>query len=210
MKTLSLATGIHGRVLVRDVPAAGVAVLGFHGYMENADIQLKRLSALPGSERWTLVSVQGLHRFYLGRTETVVAGWMTRQDRDDMIFDNIAYYDRVVEAVVPPGVQIITIGFSQGVAMAFRGGVRGRRKASGIIALGGDVPPELLADAASEFPAVLLARGERDTWYSAARLDADVDALRSRSVPVEAIVYQGGHEWTPDVAAAASTYIQRF
>ena len=46
-----------------------IAVLvGFHGYTENADIQMERLAALPGSERWTLVSVQGLHRFYRGRS----------------------------------------------------------------------------------------------------------------------------------------------
>lgn len=37
--------------------------------------------------------------------------------------------------------------------MAFRAGVRCRRRASGIIAVGGDVPPELPADAALRFPA---------------------------------------------------------
>ena len=53
---------------------------------------------------------------------------MTRQDRDDMIADNIEYVDRVVAAAAPPGVPLVTAGFSQGVAMAFRAGVRGRRR----------------------------------------------------------------------------------
>jgi len=210
MKTLSLPTGTHGRVLVREAVGPSVVLVGFHGYMENADIQMERLAGIPGSERWTLVSVQGLHRFYLGRSETVVASWMTRQDRSEMIVDNLGYYDRVVETVVPPATRIVTAGFSQGVAMAFRGGVRGRLKASGIIGVGGDVPPELLADGASEFPAVLLTRGQGDTWYSDAKMAGDVDSLRLRHVPVDTLTYAGAHEWTPDVAAAASAFIGDF
>ena len=57
--------------------------------------------------------------------------------------------------------------------MAFRAGLLGARKADAILALGGDVPPELLADTAVEFPRVLLARGSRDEWYSAAKIAAD-------------------------------------
>jgi predicted esterase len=91
--------------------------------------------------------------------------------------------------------------------MAFRGAVRGRRRASGIIAVGGDIPPELLADPAATFPPVLLARGERDDWYTAAKLEGDINALRARDVPLDTLVYPGAHEWTPDVGAAASTFI---
>jgi len=175
--------------------------------MENAAIQMERLEALPGAGRWTLISVQGLHRFYRGRSEDVVAGWMTRQDRDEMIADNIEYVDRAIDAAAPTDVPLFTTGFSQGVAMAFRAGVRGRRRAGGIVAVGGDVPPELLDDPALAFPAVLLARGERDDWYTAAKLEADVRALRARGSGAEALVYPAGHEWTPDVADAATAFI---
>jgi predicted esterase len=208
MKALQVATRIHGRVLVREAADPAAVIIGFHGYMENADSQMDRLVSMPGSDRWTLVSVQGLHRFYRGRSEEVVASWMTRQDRDEAIADNIEYYDRVVEAVAPPGARIVTTGFSQGVAMAFRGAVRGSRRAAAIIAVGGDVPPELLDDAASAFPAVLLARGDRDDWYTTGKLKGDVNALQARDVPLETFVYPGAHEWTPDVAVAASTFIR--
>ncbi|MEX1128762.1 MAG: hypothetical protein WD227_05555 [Vicinamibacterales bacterium] len=207
MKVLSVAAPTHGRVLVRDVAAPLAVVAGFHGYMENAAIQMERLEALPGSERWTLISVQGLHRFYRGRSEDVVAGWMTRQDRDEMIADNIDYVDRAIDAAAPAGVPLFTAGFSQGVAMAFRAGLRGRRRASGIVAVGGDVPPELLDDPVP-FPAVLLARGERDDWYTTAKLDADVRALRARGSHVEPVVYPAGHAWTPDVASTAAAFVQ--
>jgi len=206
----SVPTGTHGRVLVRpggDAPR-GVLV-GFHGYGENAAAQFARLEAIPGAGDWTLLSVQALHRFYRGRSaEEVVACWMTREDREDAIADNIAYVDAALD-VLPAGApaRIVYAGFSQGVAMAFRAAVRGKRSAAGVIAVGGDVPPELLADAALSFPPVFLARGTKDEWYTAAKLDADVAALQSRGVRVDAFVYDAPHEWTAEVSDAVGRWL---
>ena len=160
-----IPTTTHGRILVREPRAAAMrgVLVGCHGYMESAAIQMERLAGIPGASSWTLVSVQGLHRFYRGRTENVVASWMTREDRDVAIADNLAYLDAALDAVPHGGTtRIVYAGFSQGVAMAFRAALRGRRRAAGVIAAGGDVPPELLADAALRFPPVLVARGTRD------------------------------------------------
>jgi len=209
VKTLSIATTTHGRVLVRETADPTAVVVGFHGYMESAEIQMERLQRLPGSERWTVISVQGLHRFYKGRSEEVIAGWMTRQDRDDMIVDNIEYANRAIEMAAPSDVPVFAAGFSQGVAMAFRAGVRGQRPASGIIAAGGDIPPELLADPAAEFPAVLLARGEADEWYTAEKLNADVAGIGARGKQPLVLLHPGGHDWTTDVADAAARFIQK-
>jgi predicted esterase len=209
MRTFNVETRTHGRVVVRDAADPIAVVVGFHGYMEDAEIQMDRLIRIHGSERWTLASVQALHRFYRGKSQVVSASWMTRQDRELMIADNIEYVSRVVETLVPSTAPLITVGFSQGVAMALRGAVRASKKASGAIAVGGDVPPELLADSSVRFPPVLLARGDKDDWYTAEKLDADVFALRSRGVPVETLIYPGGHEWTTEIADAASAFISR-
>ena len=211
MRVESIETPTHGRVLVREASSPPNAVLlGFHGYMENADIQMERLSSLPDADGWMLVSVQGLHRFYRGRSQEVVSSWMTRQDREQMIQDNIEFTSRVVERFVPADVPFVTIGFSQGVATAFRAAVRGRRRAAGVIGVGGDVPPELLADSGSVFPPVFLARGDADEWYTTAKLDADVSALRSRGVPVASLAYAGGHAWTPEVAQAVGGRTRKY
>lgn len=209
MRTLNINTRTHGRVLVRDAPDADAIVVGFHGYMEDAEIQMDRLAQMPGAERWTLVSVQALHRFYRGRTQTVSASWMTRQDRELMIADNIEYGSRVVEATVPAGIMWIAAGFSQGVAMAFRIALRGTRRAGGVIAVGGDVPPELVADAVTVFPPTLLLRGQDDEWYAAEKLNADVTALEERGAAVHAITYEGGHVWDDAVSREASDFIGR-
>jgi predicted esterase len=208
-----IPTTTHGRVLVREARAAAARgmIVGFHGYMENATIQMDRLQAIPGAALWTLVSVQALHRFYRGRSQDVVACWMTREDRDTAIADNIEYVDAALDAVPHDDVtRIVYAGFSQGVAMAFRSAIRGRHGAAAVIGIGGDVPPELLLDPAARFPIVLLARGARDEWLSAGQFRADLNALSAR-VPaprVRALEYDGAHEWHGPVADAAGDFLE--
>jgi len=209
-EAINVAARVHGRVLVREATRPSLALVGFHGYMESAAIQMERLSAIVGAERWTLVSVQGLHRFYRGRSDEVVASWMTRQDRELMIEDNIAYAGEVLDRACPLDVPIVTAGFSQGVAMAFRTAVRARRGSAAVVAVGGDVPPELFADAGAAFPPPLIVRGERDEWYTAEKAAKDLAALRARSVETEYFVHHGGHEWTTQVSAAVGAFVSRF
>ena len=206
LTSLSLPTTVHGRVLVRDVPDAPLVLVGFHGYFENADIQMDRLQAIPGADRWTLVAVQGLHRFYRGRSDDVVASWMTKQDRELMIADNIAYADRVIERIGRPQAALVMCGFSQGVGMAFRAAVRGARRADGVIGVGGDIPPDLREDRTASFPPILLARGVDDEWYSAAKLETDLSAMAARGVDVLARSYAAGHEWTSAVDALVADF----
>ena len=207
MRTLSIETPTHGRVLVRERAGARIVLIGFHGYTENAEIQMARLEAVAGAAEWTLVSVQGLHRFYRGKTSEISASWMTRQDREQMIADNLEYADRVVSAVVRSPTKIVTLGFSQGVAMAFRAALRGRVHADAVVAVGGDIPPELLADPGIQFPSLLLARGETDDWYTASKLDNDVTALRARGITPATSVYPGGHAWTDAIGSRAHDFI---
>jgi predicted esterase len=207
-----IPTTTHGRVLVREARAAAARgiLVGFHGYMENARTQMDRLQAVSGAALWTLVSVQALHRFYRRRSEEVVASWMTSEDRDAAIADNIEYVDAALDAVPHgPETRIVYAGFSQGVAMAFRSAVRGRHGAAGVVGIGGDVPPELLADGEAVFPYVLLARGARDEWLTAQKFRADLNALAARTPParVRALEYDGGHEWGGPVAEGVSDFL---
>jgi predicted esterase len=208
----SIATPTHGRVLVRRArtrPVRGV-LAGFHGYTETAAIQLARLEALPGAGAWTLLSVQGLHRFYRGRTPDIAASWMTHEDRENAIADNVAYVNAAVGLVAEDAAAgLVCAGFSQGVAMAFRAAILGATPASGVIAVGGDVPPELLADRSLTFPPVFLARGTADEWYTAAKFETDVTGLTARGATFEPFVYDAPHEWTPAVSQAAGNWLAR-
>jgi predicted esterase len=208
----AVPTMTHGRVLVRPARAGAArgVLVGFHGYMENAAIQMSRLEAIPATAAWTLVAVQALHRFYRGRTQDVVASWMTREDREDAIADNLAYVAGALDLVPhDETTRIIYAGFSQGVPMAYRAAILGREVASAIIAVGGGVPAELPADPSAVFPPVLLLRGARDVeWYTQAKYEADVSALSARGVTFQPLVYDGAHEWNTAVGDAIAAFIR--
>lgn len=191
-------------------------LVGFHGYGEDADEQLERLRAIPGSSRWLRVSIQGLHRFYERRTDRVVASWMTRQDRELAIIDNIAYVTACLDAAAaewPTTPTVVFTGFSQGVAMAFRAAVNMTGRVASVVAIsvvavGNDIPPELAPSALEGVSAALIARGTSDAWYTKEKLAADEQRLRDCSVNVRALEYNGGHEWSSEVTAAAADFLR--
>jgi predicted esterase len=210
----TIPASTHGRYLVEPADTADPAPLlvGFHGYAEAAETQLERLRAIPGSQGWLLVSVQGLHRFYRRRSGDVVAGWMTRQDRDLAIADNRAFIGAVIDEVAlnwRVAQSLVFAGFSQGVAMAFRAACSSSRPVSGIIALGGDVPPELDGASLARTRTALLGRGQRDEWYSADLFVKDAVRLREAGVDVRTVAFDSGHEWTPAFSAEAGAFLER-
>lgn len=204
---------ITGRYLVRSParPAPAPLLVGFHGYGENAAHHLHQMSLIPGSHDWLLVSIQALHRFYERKTGTVVGSWMTSEDREQMILDNVAYVDSVVATVSRTNHATSTVvysGFSQGVGMAYRAAIRGRTPAAGIIALAGDVPPELQTDDPADWPRVLIGRGTDDQWYTQEKMDSDVTFLATQNASIDPLVFHGGHEWHDDFRTAAGHLLQ--
>ncbi|HEY3384644.1 MAG TPA: hypothetical protein VGK32_23025 [Vicinamibacterales bacterium] len=212
LRVETVAATTHGRFLVRppdDGAEPALLLVGLHGYGESAERHMAQLRRIPGHDKWLMVAVQGLHRFY-GRDEEVVASWMTREDRELAIADNVAYVDAVVAAVRRrhgAATFPVFLGFSQGVAMAFRAAVLGAAGSAGIVALGGDIPPEVRGQPAASFAHTLIARGERDTWYTAEKMDADENFLRSIACPFESLTFDGGHEWTDDFRRAAGQFL---
>jgi predicted esterase len=207
----AIAVETHGRYLV-EVPAGGgrwPLLIGFHGYAEAAEHQLARLRSSAPAGGWLVVAVQGLHRFYRGRREEVVANWMTRQDRELAIADNLAYVAAVIDAVSREWTtdgRVVFAGFSQGVAMAFRAAAH---RGAPVVAFGGDVPPELDSAALAKIPSVLIGRGTRDDWYGRDTNEADVRRLQAAGTEVESRAFDAGHEWTEEVSRAAADFLSR-
>ena len=209
----TIAASTHGRYLVLPPCASDPAPLlvGFHGYAEDAGAQLERLRAIPGSDAWLIVSIQGLHRFYQRRTNDVIASWMTRQDREHAIADNLTYVDAVVDevsrefAALP---RVVFAGFSQGVAMAFRAAAASSRGVAGLIAAGGDVPPEIGLETLARVGSALVCRGVHDPLYAPATFQNDLRRLRESAVQVTSLEFDGGHEWSTPVLDAASFFLR--
>ena len=208
MHTRTIRTATHGRYLI-DIPDHSRATLvGFHGYKENAAIHMDVLRRIAGVRAIGLISIQGLHRFY-SRGNDVVANWMTKEDREQAIADNIDYVGSVLTTIADEfGITrpMIYAGFSQGVAMAYRAAAFVQRPCDGVIALAGDLPPDV-APVASSLPRTLIGRGSEEEWYTADKSAKDLEALRAAGVKVEEFVFEGGHEWTPQFCARAAAFV---
>src|SRR6185503_2699767 len=91
---------VHGRYLIRMPTTAGPwpVLFSFHGYGEDAATNMDAVQRIPNVSGWLTVAVQALHPFYT-KNERIVASWMTRQDRELAITDNVRYVAGVVEAV---------------------------------------------------------------------------------------------------------------
>jgi len=204
---------VHGRYVVRPAPAGGGALwlVGFHGQAETAASFMESLERIPRGDAWLLASVQGLNRHYTRRNQEGVASWMTSEDRELAIADNVAWVDSVLDRLeqefgAPRA--IVVAGFSQGVAMAYRTALLGRRACAAILTCGGDVPPELLPGAPRPWPIVLAATGDADAWYTPGRLGADLGALRALGADAREVVFGGGHEWASAFTEAAGEVLR--
>src|SRR4051812_35736744 len=124
---------------------------------------------IPGADECVLASLQALHLFYTKAGE-VVGSWMTKRDRERTIADNVAYVAAAVARLrreVETDSRLAYAGFSQGAAMAYRAAAWAGHPCQAVIAIGGDMPPEVAEDASVRWPLVLLTRGERDTFFTA-------------------------------------------
>ena len=93
--------------------------------------------------------------------------------------------------------------------MAYRAALSGTRPAAGIIALAGDIPPELKTDEATRhpWPKVLIGVGHLEQWYSSDKVKQDEEFLASRGIDHSIVRFKGGHEWTEEFRNAAGAFL---
>ena len=194
---------VHGRYLVAPARTSAPVgwLVGFHGYAQTAAEFLPGLVRAVQAGDWHVASVQALHPFYT-KAGGVVANWMTREDRELAIRDNVGYTDAVCDALerefgAPR--RLVFAGFSQGVAMAYRAALQGRRRADALFTVGADPPPELHGGGRQPWPLVVALTGARDEFYSAERLESDAAVVRAAGGAVRTHVFEGGHAWEEPV-----------
>ena len=178
-----------------------------HGYGQLAAKFLEPF--VPLETPWRrIVAPEGLSRFYLDRSRVGVntqagvgATWMTREDREHEIEDQISYLDALLDRLQPeaaaPGVRLRILGFSQGVATVTRWLVRGRRvRADELILWAGSVPADVdlsvLANRLAGAP-VVFAVGTRDELAPWAAADVEVGRFTAAGIHARLVTFQGGH-----------------
>ena len=90
--------------------------------------------------------------------------------------------------------------------MAYRAAAFVPRPCRGVIALAGDVPPDV-APVTAGLPPVLLGRGTADAWYTTEKATKDLAVLRGAGVVVDEHVFAGGHVWDDSFVARAGAFV---
>ncbi len=178
-----------------------------HGYGQLAGKFLEPF--VPLATPWRrIVAPEGLSRFYLERSRVGVntqagvgATWMTREDREHEIADQIVYLDALLDQLLPeasePHVRLRVLGFSQGVATVSRWLVRGRRvRANEVVFWAGSFPADVelsqLVDRLAGAP-VVFAVGARDELASWAAADVEVSRFSAVGIDARLVTFNGGH-----------------
>ena len=124
-----------------------------HGHGQLSSYFIRHFTALADGTR-LIVAPEALNRFYLEHTSWEGAGqarvgatWMTREDHlieiDDYVRSLDALQHQVRAGSNGATARVVVLGFSQGVATAFRWACRGRIRPDVLVAWAGPLPAEL-------------------------------------------------------------------
>lgn len=169
-----------------------------HGYGQLATRFISKFNDLV-DKGYYVVAPEGLHRFYVkGHEGFVGASWMTKEERSTDIADYIHYlnslYDNIMAINQYQSVSII--GFSQGVATAFRWIADGHVKPKQFVIASGVIPPDLdLALDKEDFENIKLTyiTGDDDPFKDHDEVARELGRMNQHGLSVEQMVFRGGH-----------------
>lgn len=170
-----------------------------HGYGHLARFFLNGFDGL--EEGRFIVAPEALSRFYTNADFTRVgASWMTREDREHEMADQLTYLDALLmhaRSRCPQARTIGALGFSQGVSTLCRWAVNASPVLDRIVIWGGSMPPELdraRMKARLSVARIHLVHGEEDTIVKEEVLLRNEGALRSAQLEFRSHRFHGGHE----------------
>lgn len=193
-------------VLGGDVAAPRELWIGLHGYGQLAGRFIRHLAPLADGTR-LIVAPEALSRFYLDHPAKagsaharVGASWMTREDRQAEIGDQVEYLDAVCETVLSTvgnaAPTLHVLGFSQGVATATRWLAHGRTRVARAVLWSGRIPADLfpLADGSPLRVMQLdVVTGASDPLATGEVLEEQRELVKRNGLTVTSHQHAGGH-----------------
>ena len=172
-----------------------------HGYGQLARYFLTKFEGL--EEGVAIVAPEALNRFYLDEAHNRVgATWMTREERENEITDQLGYLDALVKELrgERTDVPIHVLGFSQGVATACRWSLLGKTKMDRLVLWAGSLPPEpTFAELRTAWAhlTVEVVLGSEDPFSGEKELQATTARLEAAGVQYRLHRFTGGHALEP-------------
>lgn len=169
-----------------------------HGYGQLAKFFIRKFKQL--GEEYTIIAPEGQHYFYLeGTSGRVGASWMTKENREQDIKNHIAYLD-AIHTELSKGhdwEEINILGFSQGVATAFRWLAESDIKPSKFLICSGLVPPDVDLNIKKDiFDPIKMTyfSGVNDPYRTEASVQEFYKNVASSNLDMELVNFEGVHE----------------
>ncbi len=202
-------------VLGRTGPELRQIWVACHGYRQLARRFARYFEPIDDGRR-LVVAPEGLSRFYIddpgGRhtpDHRVGASWMTREDREAEIRDYVRYLNDLLAHIIEPidraDVEVVALGFSQGVATVCRWIASGQQGVDRLVLWGDTLPPDVDFQATSELFADLaltLVFGTDEPHVSDEAVERDRARLEAAGIPPHRVLrFEGGHRLDREVLA---------
>lgn len=187
---------------LNDVQSPKNIIIVLHGYGQLAKYFIRKFSSL-SIEDTLIVAPEGMHRFYLkGSSGRVGASWMTKEDRQSDIEDNIAWLDALYAELKQQYAfeNSIILGFSQGGATAARWYKHSKYKHHSLLIWASVFPPDMKSE--KELPSTkeennFFFLGTNDIYFNKEQQVEVIDEFKEKKF--EIVTYSGGHDIDIDV-----------
>jgi len=186
-------------------------ILTTHGYGQSCKGFIKHFEPFR-DKNILVVAPQGMNQFYWKNGKPGFS-WMTRYMREYTMRDNLVYmaqlYDYLLEDYGFDEKKVFMLGFSQGVAMAFRFASIGHVQPRGVIACGGDLPPDVEEKLGTFTPyPTLVVHGEKDKTVTKQKGEDCITALQNHNFDVTKHFHEAGHEIPDETVEFVGEWIE--
>ncbi len=213
MQQFSLSVPRAARIFALNEDKTGITDIWItvHGYGQLAKYFLRHFEEMAAENTHILVlAPEGLSRYYLdGFSGRVGASWMTKEDREHEIADQSAYFDRLAANFLAqfPQAKLHLLGFSQGIATAWRWLCNGQYNIASLTLWAGEVPqefPPLLQKRLENIP-IHYVYGLEDELIAPLMFEQQYEALKGHFPQMISYTFEGKHTLDKEVLKALAS-----
>jgi predicted esterase len=166
-----------------------------HGYGMSAKSMLRTIKFL-GKEKHLFIAPEGLSRYYRnGFSGSVVASWMTKEDRSYEIKNYVSYLEKLLLTLDSSKKSVNVLGFSQGVATASRWVSHSKNHFDKVVLWAGEPASDIeYSSNEHKIGALLYVVGKDDPYIEANQLAMIKDRFEVAQMKVQYITFDGKHE----------------
>ena len=177
-----------------------------HGYAMLSEFFIQKFQNLLDGET-LIIAPEALNRFYIdGNYNRVGASWMTKEERESDIEENIQYLDSLFEDICDEighkNFNLNILGFSQGGATACRWVFASKIEVANLILWAGDIPADTLIEKnRSKWQSINthLVMGKQDHLINDAMKEKFLSVVYDYKLDYKLTQYEGDHRIFPDV-----------